>query len=455
VTSARTRELFEKDSAHVWHPFTQMQDYAAGDPLIIESAEGNWLVDTEGNRYLDGVSSLWCNVHGHRVGAIDQAIRDQLDRVAHTTLLGSASVPSIELATELAAIAPAGLDHVFYAENGASAVEIALKIAYQYWQQRGEPRRRRFLAFDEAYHGDTLGAMAVGGIELFHEKFAPLLFDVLRAPSPYHYRCPDGHPDHAACGRHSLEVVEARLREHAGEVCAVVIEPLVQGAAGMITQPRGFLAALAEVCRRHDTLLIADEVATGFGRTGTMFASEQEDVSPDMLVVGKGLTGGYLPLSAVLAGDELYQGFLGEPTSARTLFHGHTYTGNQLCCAAALANLRLFREEGVVDRVRERAVELSGLLESLDGLEHVGEVRQRGLMVGIELVADRDTRAPLPAEARTAWNLCLRLRRRGVLIRPLGDVVVLMPPLSVTSEELGLLVDGVREELGAAVAAAG
>ena len=453
VTSARTRALFEADSAHVWHPFTQMQDYAATEPLIIEAAEGNWLIDTDGNRYLDGVSSLWCNVHGHRVGAIDAAIREQLDRVAHTTLLGSASVPSIELATELAALAPGGLDRVFYAENGASAVEIALKMAFQYWQQRGEARRQRFLAFDHAYHGDTLGAVSVGGIELFHEKFAPLLFDTLRAPSPYHYRCPDGHATHEECGRHSLESAEAQLAAHAGEVCAVIIEPLVQGAAGMITQPRGFLRELAQVCRRHDTLLILDEVATGFGRTGTMFACEQEGVAPDLLVVGKGLTGGYLPLSAVLATDAVYDGFLGEPASGRTLFHGHTYTGNQLCCAAALANLRLFHEEGVVDAARERAGELSGLLEGLDGLEHVGDVRQRGLMVGIELVADRATRAPLPAEARTAWNVCLRMRRRGVLIRPLGDVLVLMPPLSVTSDELSLMVDAVGQELAMAVPA--
>jgi adenosylmethionine-8-amino-7-oxononanoate aminotransferase len=449
VTSARTQRLFDDDRGHLWHPFTQMQDYAGAAPLIVESADGNWLVDTEGNRYLDGVSSLWCNVHGHRVGAIDDAIRDQLDRVAHSTLLGSANIPAIELATELARIAPVGLDRVFYAENGASAVEIALKMAFQYWQQRDQPRRQRFLAFEEAYHGDTLGAMSVGGIELFHDKFAPLLFEPLRAPTPYLYRCPDGHDDHEACGRGSLAEVERLLVAHEGEVCAVVIEPLVQGAAGIITQPRGFLRELAEICRRHDTLLVLDEVATGFGRTGTMFACEQEDVVPDMLVVGKGLTGGYLPLSAVLTTDQVYQGFLGEPASARTLFHGHTYTGNQLCCAAALANLRVFEEQSVVETVQHRAVDLAARLESVADLPHVGEVRQRGLMVGIELVADRATRAPFAAGDRVAWNACLRLRGRGILVRPLGDVVVLMPPLSIQPDEMALLVDGVEAELAA------
>jgi adenosylmethionine-8-amino-7-oxononanoate aminotransferase len=449
VTSARTRRLAVEDSAHVWHPFTQMEDYAGAEPLIVESAEGNWLIDSDGRRLLDGVSSLWCNVHGHRVPKIDAAIRAQLDRVAHSTLLGSGSVPAIELAGRLAAIAPGDLGHVFYAENGASAVEIALKMAFQYWQQRGQPKRRRFLSFAEAYHGDTLGAMSVGGIELFHDKFSALLFDTLRAPSPYFYRCPDGHASHLQCGDHCLAVLDQLLDRHTGEVCAVILEPLVQGAAGMITQPRGFLAGVAEICRRHDVLLILDEVATGFGRTGTMFACEQEGVSPDLLVIGKGLTGGYLPLSAVLAGEEVYSAFLGTPTSGRTLFHGHTYTGNQLCCAAALANLALFEEQAVVEVAAARALDLSARLEALDGMAHVGEIRQRGLMAGIELVSVRETREPFAAERREAWNLCLRLRERGILIRPLGDVLVLMPPLSIRPDELALLVDGVGEEVAA------
>jgi adenosylmethionine-8-amino-7-oxononanoate aminotransferase len=424
-----------------------MEDYSATEPLIIDAAEGNWLIDTEGRRLLDGVSSLWCNVHGHRVPEIDAAIHAQLDRVAHSTLLGSGSVPSIELAGRLAAIAPDGLQRVFYAENGASAVEIALKMAFQYWQQRGQERRTRFLAFDEAYHGDTLGAVSVGGIELFHDKFRPLLFETLRAPSPYFYRCPHGHSSHQECGDHSLAEVARLLTAHEGEVCAVIIEPMVQGAAGMITQPRDFISALARICRERDVLLILDEVATGFGRTGTMFACEHEEVVPDMLVLGKGITGGYLPLAAVLASDDLYAAFLGSPTSGRTFFHGHTYTGNQLCCAAALANLALFEERGTVDVAAARAGELSARLEAVGELEHVGEIRQRGLMVGIELVDDRGRRQPYAPELRVAWNICLRLRQRGLLIRPLGDVLVLMPPLSIRPDELGLLVDGLADEI--------
>jgi adenosylmethionine-8-amino-7-oxononanoate aminotransferase len=443
------RGLFAKDVAHVWHPFTQMRDYAATEPLIVAAAEGNWLIDTEGKRYLDGVSSLWCNVHGHRVQAIDDAIRDQLNRVSHSTLLGSGNVPSIELAEQLAGLTPSGLDHIFYAENGASAVEVAIKMAFQYWQHRGEPRRRRAIAFDNAYHGDTLGAVSLGGIELFHDAFRPLLFDVLRAPSPYFYRCADGHHGHEECGDHALGVVASLLRQNTDEVCAVILEPLVQGAAGMITQPRGFVHKLAQLCREHDVLLILDEVATGFGRTGTLFACEQEDVVPDLLVMGKGLTGGYLPLAAVAANERVYDAFLGDAMSGRTFYHGHTYTGNQLCCAAALANLRLFQEAGVVEVARASAQELASRLERLSEDEHVGEVRQRGLMVGIELVADRDTRRPFPAEHRVAWNVCLRMRERGALIRPLSDVVVLMPPLSIRPDEIEMLVDGVTAEIAA------
>jgi adenosylmethionine-8-amino-7-oxononanoate aminotransferase len=434
---------------HLWLPFTQMADYASADQFVVERAEGSWLIGADGRRLLDGVASLWCNVHGHRVPAIDHAIRDQLDRVAHSTLLGSGSVPAMTLADRLVEIAPRGLNRVFYAENGASAVEIALKMAYQHWQHRGEPRRRRFVAFDNAYHGDTLGAVSVGGIALFHEAFRPLLFDVLRAPSPYFYRCPDGHSSPAACGAHALQVLESLLTEHEGEVCAVILEPLVQGAAGMIMQPPGFVAEVRRLCDRHDTMLILDEVATGFGRTGTMFACEQEDVTPDLMVLGKGLTGGYLPLSAVLATEHIFESFLGSPTSGRTFYHGHTYTGNQLACAAALANLDLFRDRPVLEHARERALQMASGLEAIADLPCVGEVRQRGLMVGVELVAHVETREPFPAEQRAAWNTCLRMRDRGVLIRPLGDVVVLMPPLSIQEDELDLLCSALHQELTA------
>ena len=433
----------------LWHPFTQMADFETAQPFVVESASGNWLIGTDGRKLLDGVASLWCNVHGHRVSQIDRAIRDQLDLVAHSTLLGSSSVPAEALAARLVEIAPPGLSHVFFAENGASAVEVALKMAYQHWQQRGEVERRRFIAFDNAYHGDTLGAVSVGGIELFHASFQPLLFDVPRAPSPYFYRCPDGHSSALECGDHALRMLDDLLGRHHGEVCAVILEPLVQGAAGMIIQPPGFLAGVRRLRDQHHVLVILDEVATGFGRTGTMFASEQEDVAPDLMVLGKGITGGYLPLSAVLATENIYESFLGSPTSGRTFYHGHTYTGNQLACAAAIANLDLFRDEPVLETARDRAGQLASELEVLGDVGCVGEVRQKGLMVGIELVADRGTREPFAAEDRVAWNACLRMRERGVLIRPLGDVVVLMPPLSITTDELSLLTGALHQELAA------
>ncbi len=426
-----------------------MADFDSVEPFIVEAAAGNWLIGTDGRKLLDGVASLWCNVHGHRVDRIDRAVRDQLEKVAHSTLLGSSSVPAETLADRLVEIAPPGLSRVFFAENGASAVEVALKMAYQHWQHRGAPSRRRFIAFDNAYHGDTLGAVSVGGIELFHESFRPLLFDVPRAPSPYFYRCPDAHSSPKECGDHALRVLDDLLLENNGEVCAVILEPLVQGAAGMLIQPPGFVAGVRRLCDQYDVLLILDEIATGFGRTGTMFACEQEEVAPDLLVLGKGITGGYLPLSAVLATENIYESFLGSPTSGRTFYHGHTYTGNQLACAAALANLDIFRDEPVLETAREQAGQLATELEALDHLSCVGDVRQRGLMVGVELVANRETRAPFPVERRAAWNTCLRMRERGVLVRPLGDVVVLMPPLSITSDEVTLLTGALRDELAA------
>ncbi|HZS01970.1 MAG TPA: aspartate aminotransferase family protein [Chloroflexota bacterium] len=442
-----------------------MAEYTAEEPLIVAAGEGSYLFDVDGRRYLDGVSSLWVTVHGHRKPELDAAIVAQLGRIAHSTLLGIANVPSIELARRLVAIAPPGLTKVFYAENGASAVEIALKMAFQYWQLKGETRRTRFLSLQNAYHGDTLGAVSVGGIDEFHARFAPLLFPVLHAPSPYCYRCPLGleYPGctgvappsppnlggeqngavpvglggHPAC----VEELGRLLAAHRDEVAAVIVEPLVQGAAGMLTQPPGYLRRVRELCDAHGSLLIADEVATGFGRTGRLFACEHEGVTPDLLVVGKGITGGYLPLSAVLTTQAIYDAYLGDYAEMKHLFHGHTYTGNPLCCAAALANLDLFEQERTVERLGAKIERLSRGLERFRALAHVGEVRQCGFMVGIELVADRATRAPYPTEARIGGRAIRAARRRGAVLRPLGDVIVLMPPLSIADAELDDLLD--------------
>jgi adenosylmethionine---8-amino-7-oxononanoate aminotransferase len=415
------------DHDHLWHPFTQQRDWVDEEPLMIESAEGCELIDTEGRRYLDGVSSLWCNVHGHRHPAIDRALHDQVDRVAHSTMLGLSHPGAAELASRLIAIAPPGLSRVFYSDSGSTAVEVALKMAFQYWQHRGgqHVRKTSFICLENAYHGDTIGSVSVGGMPLFHSTFAPLLFEAHRAKS--------GDIDDLA----SL----IAMREE--EVAAVVIEPLVQGAAGMITHPPGYLRAVRRLCDRHGVLLICDEVATGFGRTGTMFACEQEGVAPDLFCLAKGLTGGYLPLAATLATERLYEAFLGAPSEFKTFFHGHTYTGNPLACAAALASLDVFDRERTLVRLQPKIRLLTEWLRALERMPEVMEVRQRGLMVGIDL-GEHDP------ELRVGHRVALEARRRGVIVRPLGDVIVLMPPLAISKEELRRLLQVVAKSIRAA-----
>jgi len=438
----RTARLLALDTAHLWHPFTQMQVWRDDDPLIIERAEGNWLIDTMGRKWLDGISSLWVTVHGHRKQAIDDAVKAQLDRVAHSTLLGQASVPSIELAARLVKLTPEGLDHVFYSDSGSTAVEVALKIAYQYWQLSGRPEKKRFAALAEAYHGDTLGSVSVGGMELFHERFRHLLFDVERLPTPYSYRWPGKD-----CLAESLAAARKLFEEKAHELAGLVVEPLVQGAAGMLMHPPGYLKGLEALCREFDVLLICDEVATGFGRTGTMFAVEQEGVHPDLMCLAKGLTGGYLPLAATMTSDRVYRAFLGTIAEVKTFFHGHTYTGNPLACAAALANLDLFEQEKTLEAMQPAMAALAEGLEDVAKLEHVGEVRRRGMMVGIELVKDRATKAEYPSADRVGFEVCRAARKHGVLLRPLGNVVVLMPPLSLTVDEAQLITSAVVDAI--------
>jgi adenosylmethionine-8-amino-7-oxononanoate aminotransferase len=437
VTSEHTRRLADLDRAHVWHPFTQMQDWLNDEPLIVESAQGFELIDTEGKRYLDGVSSLWVSVHGHGVPEIDRAIKEQLDRVAHSTLLGLGGAPSIELAARLVELAPSGIEKVFFSEAGAAAVEVALKMAFGYWQHKGVASKRTFLALEEAYHGDTLGAVSVGGMEMFHSAYRPLLFDVYRAPSPYYSE------------DESLAGVVQILEQHADEICAFILEPLVQAAAGMLTAPPGYLRKVRELCDRYDVLLICDEVATGVGRTGTFFACEQEDVSPDILVAGKGLSGGYLPIAATVTTGAVFDAFLAPYEEFHTFFHGHTYTGNALACAAALANLDLMAERDTVAGVREREAVLAKLLEPLGDHAHVAEIRQRGMMIGIELVRDKPAKAPYEAAEKTGHRVILEARRNGVVIRPLGDVIVLMPPLAMPIEELERLVSVTSDSIDA------
>jgi adenosylmethionine---8-amino-7-oxononanoate aminotransferase len=434
----RHRRLVESDHKNLWHPFTQMQDWLGEDPLVVDGAEGVFLVDTLGNRYLDGVSSLWCNVHGHRVKEIDDAVRAQLDQVAHSTLLGLASTASIAAAEELLHVTPPNLSRVFFSDAGATAVEIALKMAFQHHQLRGDERRTEFVAIRGGYHGDTIGAVSVGGIDLFHRTFRPLLFPVNHAPQPYCYRCPLGK-EQFSCKMECADEVERVFQEKQGRIAALVIEPLVQGADGMIMQPRGYLRRMRELCDREGALLVCDEVATGFGRTGKMFAVEWEQVEPDLMTVAKGITGGYLPLAATLTTERVFESFLGAFADQRTFFHGHTYAGNPLACAAAVASLKLFRESQVLASLPGKIGALARALLPLREHPRVGEVRQRGLMVGIELVRDRATKEEYPYAARAGHRACLAARPLGALLRPLGNVVVLMPPLAMTEAQLGEL----------------
>jgi adenosylmethionine-8-amino-7-oxononanoate aminotransferase len=419
------------DRDHLWHPFTQQQSWVEEEPLMIERAEGAELIDSEGNRYLDGVSSLWCNVHGHRHEGIDAAVREQLGRVAHSTMLGLSHPGAAELAAKLVELAPPGLSRVFYSESGSTATEIALKMAFQFQRQRGgqHARRTSFVHLRDAYHGDTLGSVSVGGIDLFHSTYRPLLFQTHAA-----------EPGDAA----DLERV---LSCHEEEIAALILEPLVQGAAGMLVHPPGYLREARELCDRFGVLLICDEVATGFGRTGTMFACEQEDVAPDLLCLAKGLTGGYLPLAATLATERIYAGFLGAPEEQRTFFHGHTYTGNPLACAAALASLEAFERERTLERLQAKIELLGELLGPVAAMPEVAEVRQCGAMVGIDL-GEHD-----PA-LRLGHQVTLEARKRGAIVRPLGDVVVLMPPLAISEDELRRLGEIIAASIETACASA-
>lgn len=435
--SYRQSELEEWDKRYLWHPFTQMRDYCNESPLIIERGEDSFLFDIHGNRYLDGVSSLWVNLHGHRREEIDRAIISQVQQVSHSTLLGISNVPAIALAKKMADIAPSGLSRIFYSDSGSTAVEIALKIAFQYWQQKKSPHKRKhtFISLEYAYHGDTLGSVSVGGIDTFHRIYRPLLHPTFRIPSPYCYRC-SLDKRYPSCGLDCLNRAEEVIQKHREEAAALIIEPLVQGAGGMIVAPEGYLKEIRRLCTAHNLLLIADEVAVGFGRTGTMFACEQERVVPDLLCVAKGITGGYLPLAATLATEEIYGAFLGEYREMKTFFHGHSYTGNPLACSAALASLSIFEQDRTLELLQPKIVFLQEKLQRFTALPHVGEVRQKGFMAGIELVADKQSKRPFAPEEKTGIRVIQEARRHGLIIRPLGDVIVIMPPLSITLEHL-------------------
>jgi adenosylmethionine-8-amino-7-oxononanoate aminotransferase len=425
-----------------------MQEWEQEKPLIIEKGKGSYLIDTDGKKYLDGTSSIWVNLHGHRHPTLDRAIKKQLDKIAHSTFLGLSNPPAIQLARALIRIAPKGLTRVFYSDNGSTAVEVALKMAVQYWQQRRPEAgsKNTFLHLKLAYHGDTIGAVSVGNIKLFHSRFTSLLFPTVEADPPYCYRCPLSLT-YPSCQMACLDPIERIIKERHRELAGFIIEPLVQAAAGMVTAPPGYLTRVRELCTRYHVLLIADEVATGFGRTGKMFACQHEGVTPDLMAISKGLTGGYMPLAATLTTEEIYKGFLGAYEDFKSFFHGHSYTGNPLGCAVALASLDVFRKEKTLARLQPKIKTMARLLQPLWQLPHVGDIRQRGFMTAIELVEDKNTKKPYPLEARIGHRVAMDARRRGLLLRPIGNVLVLMPPLSTSLPELRRMVEILRDAI--------
>ena len=444
----RIKNLAEKDKQYVWHPFTQMMDWEKEDIVVIEKGDGIYLKDIKGNSYIDGVSSLWTNVHGHRKRAIDEALKNQIGSLSHSTFLGLSNVPAILLAEELVHMSPPGLDKVFYSDSGSEAMEIALKVAYQYWCQKDdpEPQRTKFVHLTHSYHGDTLGSVSVGGIDLFHALYKPFLFETLSVPAPYCYRCPVGCT-RGQCAQECFGELARVVKGHSKEIAAIIVEPLMQGAAGMINQPPGYITAIKDLTKALGILLIFDEVATGFGRTGKMFAAEWENCAPDIMTLGKGITGGYLPLSATLFTNTIFNAFLGDYSDFKSFFHGHTYTGNQLASRAALANIAVFEEEKVLEKLAPKITVLTERLAHFYTLMHVGDIRQVGFMVGIELVRNKDTKEPYAPEEKMGMQVITEARGRGVIIRPLGNVIVLMPPLSIHEEQLYTLLDVVFDSI--------
>ncbi|AGK52326.1 adenosylmethionine--8-amino-7-oxononanoate transaminase [Bacillus sp. 1NLA3E] len=436
--------LLESSKKHLWLPFTQMTDYER-DPLIIESGEGIILKDIYGNEYLDGCSSLWLNVHGHRKKEINDAIKKQVDIISHSTLLGAANVPAIQLAEKLIEISPSNLQRVFYSDSGATSVEIAIKMAYQYWQNTGQTHKKKFVTVNNGYHGDTVGAISVGDIDLYHRVYGSLMFDSIKAPFPLIYRSP--YNSEAEIRDRALEALRGIFEERHKEIAGITLEAIIQGAGGMNVMPKGYLKGVEQLCREFDILLIVDEVATGFGRTGKMFAVEHEGVQPDIMTIAKGITGGYLPIAATLTTEKVYEAFYGEYEEYKTFFHGHSYTGNQLGCAAALANLQIYQQENIVENAANKAVLIERELSQLKLLKHVGDVRQAGLMCGIELVKDKETKEPFPWQQRIGYKSTLEMRKQGMITRPLGDVIVFMPPLASTEEQIRKMIGIMKESI--------
>lgn len=433
-------ELVEKDLKYIWHPFTQMKDYETDKPIIIDRGKGVYVWDLQGNKYIDGISSWWVNTLGHSNDRLNDALKRQVDKIEHVLLAGFTHEPAIELAERLVNLMPDEITRVFYSDNGSTAVEVALKIAYQYWVQVGQPDRNKFIALKNSYHGDTIGAVSVGGVELYHKVYKPLLFDVLQADSPYCYRCPQTKLKET-CSQECLCSMEHFFEENKGQVIGVLVEPLVQGAGGMIMHPPEYLLKLRELCDKHDVLLILDEVAMGFGRTGKMFAFEHAGIVPDIICLAKGITAGYLPLSVTMVKEKIYQAFYDEYHQMKTFYHGHSFTGNPLAAAVAVENLKIHEEDCILEKLQPKIKKLSEALEKFRELKWVGDIRQTGMIGAIELVKDKATKEDFDFKYRIGYQIYKEGLKRGAIIRPLGNVLYFMPPFVITEEEIDMLTD--------------
>ncbi|HMW15127.1 MAG: adenosylmethionine--8-amino-7-oxononanoate transaminase [Pseudomonadales bacterium] len=438
LNAGDNRHWMARDLQVVWHPCTQMKDHESQPLIPIRHGQGVWLEDFDGKRYLDAVSSWWVNLFGHGHPHINGALRDQLERIQHVMLAGFTHPPVVELSEQLVRVTPPGLDRCFYADNGSSAVEIALKMSFHYWRNVGHSRKQRFVTLGNSYHGETLGALAVGDVALYKETYAPLLLEAITVPSP---DCFNREPGESweAYSRRSFAAMETTLARHADEVCAVIVEPLIQCAGNMRMYHPVYLSLLREACDRHGVHLIADEIAVGFGRTGTLFACEQAGITPDYLCLSKGLTGGYLPLSVVLTRESIYRAFYDDYNTLKAFLHSHSFTGNPLACRAALATLELFAIEPVLERNRTLAAAMARSTAHLLDHPHVAEVRQHGMVLAIELMRDKARREPYPWQERRGIRVYRHALEQGVLLRPLGNVIYFMPPYVISEEEIELL----------------
>ena len=433
-------EWIKKDLKYVWHPYTQMKDCKALPPVLIERAKGIKLYDNKGNIYYDTISSWWCNVHGHNHPVIKAAIKKQLNSLEHVLFAGFTHKPAILLAERLVSIAPGHLRRVFFSDNGSTSVESALKMSFQYWQNTGRRKKTKFISFDYGYHGDTIGAMSVSGVDLFNEVFSPLLFSSFKVTSPYCYRCPMGR-ERDYCDIDCIRPLEELLEKNSYEIAAMILEPLVMAAGGMIVYPKEYLEKAAALLKKHNVHLIADEVATGFGRTGKMFATQHTDIKPDLMCLSKGITSGYLPLGATLATDDIYYAFYDDYRRRKTFYHGHTYTANPVSCSAAIASLDVFRQEETLERISKITPLLQNGIKKLESLPYVGDTRTLGMIGAIEIVRNKKSKIPFNFKDRIGYKIYAKGLKSGLLLRPLGSIIYLFPPLCIKNKELAYILE--------------